>query len=57
MGIAGLAAGYAIGIVGDSGVRGTAQQPRYVECINIGSDYEKTRTVLTAAGGQMSPRR
>merc|ERR1712170_213940 len=25
---AGLAAGYAIGIVGDAGVRGTAQQPR-----------------------------
>jgi len=28
VGIAGLAAGYAIGVVGDSGVRGTAQQPR-----------------------------
>lgn len=29
VGISGLAAGYAIGIVGDSGVRGTAQQPRW----------------------------
>ncbi|CDW57191.1 ATP-synt C domain containing protein [Trichuris trichiura] len=28
VGFSGLAAGYAIGIVGDSGVRGTAQQPR-----------------------------
>ena len=28
VGISGLAAGYAIGIVGDVGVRGTAQQPR-----------------------------
>ena len=28
VGLAGLAAGFAIGIVGDSGVRGTAQQPR-----------------------------
>lgn len=27
-GLSGLAAGFAIGIVGDSGVRGTAQQPR-----------------------------
>ena len=26
--LAGLAAGFAIGIVGDAGVRGTAQQPR-----------------------------
>ncbi|KAK0162712.1 hypothetical protein PV327_006467 [Microctonus hyperodae] len=28
VGFAGLAAGFAIGIVGDAGVRGTAQQPR-----------------------------
>ena len=28
MGLSGLAAGYAIGVVGDAGVRGTAQQPR-----------------------------
>lgn len=28
VGLAGLAAGFAVGIVGDSGVRGTAQQPR-----------------------------
>lgn len=27
-GLCGLGAGYAIGIVGDSGVRGNAQQPR-----------------------------
>merc|ERR1712212_464848 len=28
VGLSGLAAGYAIGIVGDAGVQGTAQQPR-----------------------------
>lgn len=28
VGISGLAAGYAIGVVGDAGVRGVAQQPR-----------------------------
>jgi len=28
VGLSGLAAGYAIGVVGDAGVRGTAQQPR-----------------------------
>ena len=28
MGISGLASGYAIGVVGDSGVRGTVHQPR-----------------------------
>lgn len=28
VGFSGLAAGFAIGIVGDCGVRGTAQQPR-----------------------------
>jgi V-type H+-transporting ATPase 16kDa proteolipid subunit len=36
VGLAGLAAGFAIGIVGDAGVRGTAQQPRlYVGMILI----------------------
>ena len=36
VGLAGLAAGFAIGIVGDVGVRGTAQQPRlYVGMILI----------------------
>ena len=29
MGFSGLAAGFAVGIVGDAGVRGTAQQPRF----------------------------
>lgn len=28
VGFAGLAAGFAVGIVGDAGVRGSAQQPR-----------------------------
>jgi len=28
VGLSGLAGGYAIGVVGDAGVRGTAQQPR-----------------------------
>lgn len=36
VGHTGLAAGYAVGIVGDAGVRGTAQQPRlYVSPILI----------------------
>ncbi|KAJ5774616.1 V-type proton ATPase proteolipid subunit [Penicillium paradoxum] len=36
VGLCGLAAGFAIGIVGDAGVRGTAQQPRlYVGMILI----------------------
>ena len=36
VGLSGLASGFAIGIVGDSGVRGTAQQPRlYVGMILI----------------------
>ena len=30
VGLSGLAAGFAVGIVGDAGVRGTAQQPRFV---------------------------
>lgn len=34
VGLAGLSAGFAIGIVGDAGVRGTAQQPRlFVGCV------------------------
>ena len=28
VGLSGLAAGFAIGVVGDAGVRGSAQQPR-----------------------------
>merc|ERR1719461_302741 len=35
VGLSALAAGYAIGIVGDAGVRGTAQQPRFVGMILI----------------------
>ena len=36
VGLSGLAAGFAVGIVGDAGVRGTAQQPRlYVGMILI----------------------
>lgn len=36
VGLAGLAAGFAIGIVGDAGVRGTAQQPRlYVGMVSL----------------------
>ncbi|KAK3099840.1 hypothetical protein FSP39_010556 [Pinctada imbricata] len=36
VGLSGLASGFAIGIVGDAGVRGTAQQPRlYVGMILI----------------------
>ncbi len=43
VGLSGLAAGFAIGIVGDAGVRGTAQQPKLFvgmvclfECHHIG---------------------
>ncbi|KAI0986977.1 hypothetical protein GJ496_003681 [Pomphorhynchus laevis] len=36
VGIAGLAAGYAIGVVGDAGIRGSAHQPRlYVGMVII----------------------
>ncbi|KAJ1549195.1 H(+)-transporting V0 sector ATPase subunit c, partial [Nowakowskiella sp. JEL0078] len=36
VGLSGLAAGYAVGVVGDAGVRGSAQQPRlYVGMILI----------------------
>ncbi|KAI8618352.1 V-ATPase proteolipid subunit C-like domain-containing protein [Chytriomyces sp. MP71] len=36
VGLSGLAAGFAVGVVGDAGVRGTAQQPRlYVGMILI----------------------
>lgn len=38
VGLAGLAAGFAIGIVGDAGVRGNAQQPRlYVGMVRLHS--------------------
>lgn len=50
MGLSGLAAGFAIGIVGDAGVRGTAQQPRlFVGMIlilifaEVSSQHENTR--------------
>lgn len=37
VGLSGLAAGFAIGVVGDAGVRGTAQQPRlFVGMVRIG---------------------
>lgn len=35
VGLSGLAAGFAVGIVGDAGVRGTAQQPRYDHKISL----------------------
>ena len=35
VGLSGLAAGFAIGVVGDAGVRGTAQQPRYTNDDNL----------------------
>lgn len=35
VGLSGLAAGFAVGIVGDAGVRGTAQQPRYVHSFSL----------------------
>jgi len=49
VGLAGLAAGFAIGIVGDAGVRGTAQQPRlYVGMVRIFALY--TSFVRTVSG-------
>jgi V-type H+-transporting ATPase proteolipid subunit len=51
VGLAGLAAGFAIGIVGDAGVRGTAQQPRlYVGMVRIFALYTSFfRTVSGSA--------
>jgi V-type H+-transporting ATPase 16kDa proteolipid subunit len=46
VGLAGLAAGFAIGIVGDAGVRGTAQQPRLFVGMVRWTFYGK-RTMLT----------
>jgi len=47
VGLAGLAAGFAIGIVGDAGVRGTAQQPRlYVGMVRIALFMLFFRTIL-----------
>ncbi|KAJ6043273.1 V-type H+-transporting ATPase 16kDa proteolipid subunit [Penicillium canescens] len=44
VGLAGLASGFAIGFVGDAGVRGTAQQPRlYVGMILILSYLREIR--------------
>ena len=43
VGLAGLAAGFAIGIVGDAGVRGTAQQPRLFVGMVSASSQEWTR--------------
>lgn len=38
VGLSGLAAGFAIGVVGDAGVRGTAQQPRlFIGMVSGGS--------------------
>jgi V-type H+-transporting ATPase proteolipid subunit len=44
VGLAGLAAGFAIGIVGDAGVRGTAQQPR----LFVGMVCHQSRIVYIA---------
>ena len=46
VGISGLAAGFAIGIVGDSGVRGTAQQPRVSVVLNL-VDKEREEVFLS----------
>lgn len=39
VGLSGLAAGFAVGIVGDAGVRGTAQQPRLVDEFHVSSFF------------------
>ena len=44
VGLAGLAAGFAVGIVGDAGVRGTAQQPRlFVGMVHSSVDCQVLR--------------
>uniref|UniRef100_A0A8C6LX87 V-type proton ATPase proteolipid subunit n=1 Tax=Nothobranchius furzeri TaxID=105023 RepID=A0A8C6LX87_NOTFU len=48
VGLSGLAAGFAIGIVGDAGVKGTAQQPQlFVDCI-LKYDYVLFLVILTS---------
>ena len=48
VGLAGLAAGFAIGIVGDAGVRGTAQQPRlFVGMVRSSSSDRRIPHILT----------
>lgn len=40
VGLSGLAAGFAVGIVGDAGVRGSAQQPRiFVPELSVACTY------------------
>lgn len=51
VGLAGLAAGFAIGIVGDAGVRGTAQQPRlYIGMVR----FPHAARVLTRRSSSLS---
>ena len=51
VGLAGLAAGFAIGVVGDAGVRGTAQQPRlFIRMILILIFAEVLGTLAFAVG-------
>jgi F0F1-type ATP synthase membrane subunit c/vacuolar-type H+-ATPase subunit K len=48
VGLSGLAAGFAVGIVGDAGVRGTAQQPRLVDSFFLFSkDKDKKKKKRT----------
>jgi V-type H+-transporting ATPase 16kDa proteolipid subunit len=64
VGLAGLAAGFAIGIVGDAGVRGTAQQPRlFVGMIlilifaEVLGEFTQSRKGLTRESiGSLTPR-
>jgi len=51
VGLSGLAAGFAIGIVGDAGVRGTAQQPRLCMRISHPPDCE----ILTFGSRRYDP--
>lgn len=59
VGLAGLAAGFAIGIVGDAGVRGTAQQPRlFVGMVRIDKNvFSKIPVELTDADSHSHFRR
>ena len=54
VGLSGLAAGFTIGIVGDAGVRGTAQQPRLFVGMVSGSAQKWTR-LLTLECADFNP--
>jgi len=50
VGLAGIPSGFAIGIVGDAGVRGTAQQPKlYVGMVSAALSSRQNLTIIDLA--------